>query len=73
MQKTTLSRRNHLIDFPPQLNLENAKNSLGVGGPHHYNIFFLRVYMSYVQVCHTTMRYIFIRISVQLLMVPVIL
>ncbi len=26
--------------FPSQLNLENAKNSLDVEGPHHYNIFF---------------------------------
>ncbi len=26
--------------FPPQLNIENAKSSLDVEGPHHYNIFF---------------------------------
>ncbi len=25
--------------FPPQLNLENAKSSLDVEGPYHYNIF----------------------------------
>ncbi len=25
--------------FPPQLNLENAKDSLDVEGPHHNNIF----------------------------------
>ncbi len=25
--------------FSPQLNLENAKNSLDVEGPHQYNIF----------------------------------
>ena len=28
------------VYFPPQLNLENAKNSLDVEGPHHYNMFF---------------------------------
>ena len=26
--------------FPPQLNLDNSKNSLEVEGPHHYDIFF---------------------------------
>ncbi len=28
------------VYFPPYLILENAKNSLDVEGPHHYNIFF---------------------------------
>ncbi len=28
------------IYFPLQLNLENAKNSMDVEGPYHYNIFF---------------------------------
>ncbi len=28
------------VYFPLQLNLENAKNSMDVEGPYHYNIFF---------------------------------
>ncbi len=28
------------VYFPPQLNMENTKNSLDVEGPHHYNNFF---------------------------------
>ena len=33
-------------NFPPQVYLENDKSSLCAEGPHHYNIFFLRVHPS---------------------------
>ncbi len=39
------SRIEFEVYFPPQLNLENAKNSMDVEDPHHYNIFFWECYL----------------------------